>query len=123
VSIYAVRADIKTLLTPAGYTVHDHVPAQINGECIVIEPADNYVLPGDTFDPADVETRHWVWLFSELRDVEKAANDVDNMLAQVVPLLATSDHALVATTQPGPQTNGEWLAHGVRLTVETITTL
>lgn len=123
-SIYSVRADLKDLLSPAGYTVHDHVPNQVNGECVVIEPADNYVLPGDTFDPNDVETRHYVWLFVELRsDNETATNALDNMLANVVPILATSAHAIVATTQPGPQTNGEWLAQGVRLTVETITTL
>lgn len=40
------RTDLKGLLT--GYTVHEYRPEKVSAPCIVIEPQDQYLVPGQT---------------------------------------------------------------------------
>jgi hypothetical protein len=118
----ALAEQLNTAL-PA-HEFYPYVPSQLDaGEGAgALEPSEDYVVRGDTFSLTEVMQSLDLWLFVAYPgDNESAADALDEFLTAVLPALG--EWAVTRTGKPGPQTNGEWLAHGVRLTVTNYTNL
>lgn len=106
--------------------VYAHVPETIDTDTagtVVIEASENYLTHGETFSGRDVQVRlDLVVLVAYAGENETAADELDAALVALWQALPRS-WLVTSTGKPGPQTNGEWTAYGVRLTVETITNL
>lgn len=53
-SLPATREELVVSLAAAGFTVADGMPAQIGGPLAILTHDNPYLLPGDTFDPAEL---------------------------------------------------------------------
>ena len=121
-SLYSARADLADALqTSTGFTTHEDVPDRLEPPCLAIEASDNYVSPGSTFDPDDIAVRLDVIALVPIGgDSTQSRRDLDGLLKQVLKHLP-EDWTFIGSGKPGPLTNGEWLAYGVPLTVESTT--
>lgn len=85
----AARDELKTQLTAAGITVHDHVPERLAPPAAVIEPGSPYVTSGDTF--CDYMTRFNVVLFAAVAANKVATDELDRHICAVLEAVDTFD--------------------------------
>ncbi len=112
------RNDLAAALAPATTgIVHTSVPTNLDPPCLVLEPADPWVSDGDTFGSIAVAMH--VYVLVEVNENDVAADDLDTAIEAVLTNLPDS-WALTGASQPQHFEAGEWVAHGTRLTVETI---
>lgn len=100
--------------------VLDHVPEELVPPCIVLTGDEDYLLEGDDFSESWL-MRLEAFLLVELTGNEQAAEDLDQLLTEALPQLGL--WSLNAMSKPGPFHTTQWLAHGVRLSLSTETTL
>lgn len=119
-----VRAHLAaTLAGDSDLLVHDTVPESVGGTCAVIQPAEDWVAPSDTFNTDEYDLTYEVWLLVEHRSNAQAAADLDDLLGKTLGRLLASDWAVDQINRPGPAHTADWLAHGQRLTVSITRTL
>jgi len=104
-------------LAGTGVDVFTYVPEVLPEACLVLEPDQDYLIDGDTFDRSTFTGRGVLWALVDLLGNEQAATDLDALLTQVLPVIRSSEWSLVAMTKPGPLNNGVWLAYGAALTI------
>lgn len=93
------------------------VPDVIDGPCLVIQPAQPYIDGIDrTYGRGDVRMRMDVFAFVELDDNTIAAQQLDDLIVQVLTDLPAG-WGIDSIGQPGSFTNGDWLHHGIQITV------
>lgn len=118
VSLTAARAELADALAATGYASTAYVPDQVEPPLLVVVPAENYVsFDGTTFDVTDALVSVDVFVLAAYRSNEQAAADLDDMLTVVLPALQASEWDLAGAGPPGPYTAGDWVCHGIRLTV------
>jgi hypothetical protein len=130
-TLQAAQADLAALLS--GITLEEggqaleaypYVPEAITPPCLVQEPADTYVsTEGTTFSAQEYLVSVDVFLLLDLQDNEAAAKELDTLLGAVLAAVRPSDWFVQSVSKPQPFHTTEWLAHGVRLTLGTYTTL
>lgn len=129
-TLQAAQADLAALLS--GITLEEggqaveaypYVPEAITPPCLVQEPADNYVSSeGMTFGGEYLVSVD-VFLLVDLQDNQAAFAELDTLLEAVLAAVSPSDWFVQAVSKPQPFHTTEWLAHGVRITLGTYTTL
>ncbi len=106
--------------------VYDHVPPAIDTDSlgtVVLEPSEDYLTRGETLNRYEVEVAlDVVVLVGYAGENDTDADDLDDAL-EAFYLALPAAWLVTATGKPGPQTNGEWTAYGIRLTAATITSL
>ena len=105
------------------FTVHTHVPDAVTGPCAVIEPAEEWLTPSDTFDVDEFDLTYDVWLVLELRSHAHTAEALDQLTPDALGLLTTYGWAIDRVARPGPIHTADWFAYGQQLTVSTTLTL
>lgn len=124
-SIYASVQELVAQLQPTGYTVYDHVPShQLEPPCLVIEPREPFLTPGDTYDMTEWMANLTVWVLVPLLD-EYDANTYafQTALEQVLSKLSRSSWGIDAIGRPSDKTAGEWLAWGAGVQVSSFTNI
>lgn len=113
------RAALAVALADSGYEVEDHVPEQIEPPLVVVQPADEYLSQEDTtYDVTEWAVRVDLFLLAGYRSNAQAADDLDAMLTAVLPRISAAGWNLVGMGSPGPYNTADWIAHGVRATVQ-----
>lgn len=103
---------------------YPYVPEAITPPCLVLEPGDNYVTTEDTtFAGTEVLVATDVFLLVDLQDNQAAALELNTLLEAVLDKVLPSAWFVQAISKPQPFHTSEWLAHGVRVTLGTYTTL
>lgn len=130
-TLQAATADLAALLS--GITLEEggqeveafpYVPEAVTPPCLVLEPGDNYVsTEGTTSEPDEYLVAWDVYLLVDLQDNQAAAQELDTLLEAVLAAVQPSAWFVQAVSKPQPFHTTEWLAHGVRLTLGTYTTL
>lgn len=117
------EALVVVLSAATGVDVFDHVPEVLPLPCVVLEPADPYLTKTETFGD-DYDVRVSAWVLVELVGNEQANEDLDALLATVLPVVRAAGWDLEGVSRPGPYTIAEtYLAHGTTLTLASTTTL
>lgn len=117
-SLEAARADLAASLAGTGTPAVDYVPEQVEPPVLVVSPAEDYIqVDGTTFAQEDYLVQVDVFLLVSYRSNAQAAADLDAMLTKVLPAIVDAGWHLAGTGAPGPYTAGDWVAHGIRLTV------
>lgn len=117
-SLSAARAELAAALAVTGYPSTSYVPEQAEPPLLVVVPAEDYVtVDGTTYDVTDFLASVDVFVLADYRSNEQAANTLDTMLTLVLPALLDSGWTLSGSGAPGPYTAGDWVCHGIRLTV------
>lgn len=124
-SIYASVTELVTELAATGYTVYDHVPShQLEPPCLVIEAADPYLTPGDTYDLTEWRAALNIWVLVPLTDEYDVNVHAHNAaLEQVISKLRAGAWGIDAIGRPGDKTAGEWLAWGSAVQVSSFTNI
>ncbi|MEJ7633252.1 hypothetical protein [Aeromicrobium sp.] len=118
-SIYSGITELVAALTPTGYDVYDHVPSQqIEPPCFVIEAAEPFLTPGDSFDMTEWKANLVVWVLVPLTD-EYDANvyAFQKALEQLLAKLRGGAWGVDSIGRPTDKTAGEWLAWGAGVQV------
>lgn len=115
-SLATVRADLATALGVTGYTSHGHVPEQVEPPCLIVQPGDPYLSTDETtYDTTEWQLSVELYVLSAYQANEQAADDLDAMLAQVLPAVLAAGWSIASSGAPGPYNTTDWIAYGVRL--------
>lgn len=106
---------------PAGSVIFDHAPENLEPPCWVLEPADDYYQPSDTFGGQTATVQYDLFLFVPAENNQAAARDLNTHLLAATDAL--DDWTLERCSKPGPYTVAGYRAHGIRLTLSNLVTL
>lgn len=106
-----------------GRTVHPNAPEVIEPPAVVVQAADPYLTPGDTFG-GDWSLSLDLYLVVDLLGNEQATDDADDLLEDLLEALeALEGYGVDRVGRPGPIQTAEWLANAIPVTVSTHITL
>lgn len=119
--IAGLRAELVALLGELG-TVHRTVPEALTPPCIVIQPAESFVVDDDpdrTFGEPYAISFDVILLvpLDGENDNEQASDQLDALLDGLLDTLRLSDWWIHGMGQPGPLQTTDWIEHGQRVTV------
>lgn len=124
-SVYASIQELVAVLEPTGYAVLDHVPShQLEPPCLVIEPREPFLTPGDSYDMTEWLANLTVWILVPHTDeYDTNTYAFQTALEQVISKLSGSAWGINAIGRPSDQTAGEWLAWGAGVQVSNFTNI
>lgn len=122
----AARRDLAGILTAAlaghstGAAVIDHVPEELPTPCVVIDAAEDYLSAGETYAGSEWWMSLQVYVLVDLASNAQATQDLEDILAVVLPVLARAAWQPAPIPRPGEFNTTTWLAHGVAINVRNI---
>lgn len=127
----AARAEVVDLLedgltvalSELGVQVLDHVPEELAPPCVVIDAGDDYLTRGETYDEGQWWLTLRVYAFVDLTANAQATEDLEALLAAILPALAGSEWEVDPIGRPEEFHTLTWLAHGTRITVRNLITI
>lgn len=117
-----LAADLTAALEGTGVTVHGTVPEALTGLDLVVQAADPFLAPGETF-AGEWEVSYDLILCVELLSNAQAIEDLEDHLVAVLAAVAGTEYGVDRVTRPGPVHTAEWVAHAVTVTVSRFVTL
>lgn len=118
-----LAGDLTEALGPdAGLVVHATVPEALEPPCVVIQAAEGFLAPGDTFD-GEWSAAYDVFVCVDLLSNAQAIEDLEDALEAVLTALAGTAWGIDTVGRPGPVHTAEWVAHAVTVTVSRFVTL
>lgn len=104
----------------AAFGCPEGAPDSIEAPCLAIQPADPYMDGADlTYGVLELRQHMEVYAFVDLDDNDQAAEQLDDLLAQIITSLPKG-WGIDAIGQPGPLTNGDWIHHGLRVSISAL---
>lgn len=100
--------------TPLG--VFGTVPEALEPPCVVIQAADPFLTPGDTF-AGEWSAHYDLILCLELLSNAQATEDLEDHLPGLLEALAGTEYGVDAVGRPGPVHTAEWVAHAITVSV------
>lgn len=116
-AIAALAAALNTPETPAQATV----PEDLITPAIVAVPAEPF-LDDDGAGFGEYNLHVDLWLLVDLVTNEQAADELTDLLTHVLTYLPEG-WGIDSIARPGPAQNGQWMAHGMPITVSRYITL
>jgi len=121
--IAELRAELATLAGGLGVTIEPVVPEEVQPPCVVLQPADPFVVDDDpdaTFaEPYAIRFELLILVQLDTETSNAAATaELDGLLGQLLDQLAGSAWSLVSMGAPGPMLTTDWISHGQRVTVK-----
>jgi hypothetical protein len=126
--ITQLRGEAAAIAGNLGVTVHDTVPEEVQPPCVIVQPADPFVVDDDpdaTFgEPYGIgfELHLLVPLDDENSNAE-ASKKLDTMLDDLLEAIAGTSWRLQRMEQPGALATTDWVSHGQRVTIRRTTSL
>lgn len=103
---------------PAGVTVWDHVPDDLTGRDVVLQPGPDYVVPADTSTGAEyvVTVECHLLISGETNATTHAA--ADELVAAVLPAVNGSRWVIAGMTRLDAFATSEWTTYGIAVTLQ-----
>jgi hypothetical protein len=117
-----LATDLRPALEELGVTVCDTVPEALEGYTLVLQAADPYLTPGDTF-AGDWTVAYDLILCVELLSNAQAIEDLEDLLPPLLAALEATEYGVDNVGRPGPVNTSEWVAHALTVTVSRFITL
>lgn len=111
-----LEADLRAALEDTPLAVFGTVPEALEPPCVVIQAADPFLTPGETF-AGEWAVHYDLILCLELLSNAQATEDLEDHLPGLLEALAGTEYGIDAVGRPGPVHTAEWMAHAVTVTV------
>lgn len=118
---HALAAHLSSELTDV--VVHDHVPDQLTGLDVVLQPADDYLRDAGTLAGLEFALQIEIHVLVTGEDNNTVHDLIDSTLARLAPAIASARWEDVRCSGLGTFSTSEWTAYGVALTARTYITL
>ncbi len=119
----SLEAALEEVLEGVGLTVHGTVPEALEPPCVVVQAADPFLTPGDTFGRLEWAASYDLFLCVDLLTNAQAIEDLEDLLEALLKALDALEIGVDAVGRPGPVHTAEWVAHAVTVTVSRYVTL
>lgn len=117
-----LATDLRDVLEAAGIGVEDTVPEALNSPCVVIQAADPFLTPGDTF-AGEWSASYDLILCVDLLSNAQAIEDLEAYLVELLAAVEATEYGVDTVGRPGPVHTAEWVAHAITVTVSRFVTL
>lgn len=117
-----LAADLAGVLEGAGIGVYATVPEALDPPCVVIQAAEGFLSPGDTF-AGEWAVSYDLILCVDLHSNAQAIEDLEDHLTALLAALETTEYGVDTVGRPGPVHTLEWIAHAVTVTASRYITL
>ncbi len=118
----ALADDLATALEDTPLTVHGTVPEALEPPCVIVQAADPFLVPGETF-AGDWQASYDLFLVVDLLSNAQAIEDLEDVLVPLLAALEATEYGVDAVGRPGPINTAEWVAHALTVTVSRFVTL
>ena len=117
-----LEADLRAGLEATPLNVVGTVPEALEPPCVVIQAADPFLLPGDTF-AGEWAVHYDLILCLDLLSNAQATEDLEDHLPALLAAVEATEYGVDSVGRPGPVHTAEWVAHAITVTVSRFITL